>query len=78
SSLAAALALWAIGAYTKIGLSVRAVGENPKAAHAIGDSVISVRVLAIAFGGARAGFAGAYASGFYTPLWADGMIAGRG
>ena len=25
-----------------------------------------------------AGFAGAYASTIYTPLWADGMIAGRG
>lgn len=77
-SLAATLALWAIFAYTKLGLIVRAVGENPKAAHAIGYPVISVRVLAIAFGGAMAGFAGAYASVVYTPLWADGMIAGRG
>ncbi|MCB2399537.1 ABC transporter permease [Rhizobium ruizarguesonis] len=77
-SLAATLALWAIFAYTKLGLIVRAVGENPKAAHAIGYSVMSVRVLAIAFGGAMAGFAGAYASVVYTPLWADGMIAGRG
>ncbi|MBB4523708.1 UNVERIFIED_ORG: ABC-type uncharacterized transport system permease subunit [Rhizobium sophorae] len=77
-SLAATLVLWAIFAYTKLGLIVRAVGENPKAAHAIGYSVISVRVLAIAFGGAMAGFAGAYASVVYTPLWADGMIAGRG
>jgi simple sugar transport system permease protein len=77
-SLAATLVLWAIFAYTKLGLIVRAVGENPKAAHAIGYSVMSVRVLAIAFGGAMAGFAGAYASVVYTPLWADGMIAGRG
>lgn len=77
-SLAATFALWAMFAYTKAGLVVRAVGENPKAAHAIGYSVISVRVLAIAFGGAMAGFAGAYAAIVYTPLWADGMIAGRG
>ncbi|TBC61064.1 ABC transporter permease (plasmid) [Rhizobium leguminosarum] len=77
-SLVATLALWAIFAYTKLGLIVGAVGENPKAAHAIGYSVVSVRVLAIAFGGAMAGFAGAYASVVYTPLWADGMIAGRG
>jgi len=34
--------------------------------------------LAVAFGGAMAGIAGAYASTIYTPLWADGMIAGRG
>jgi ABC-type uncharacterized transport system permease subunit len=77
-SLVVTLAIWATLAYTKIGLVVRAVGENPKAAHAIGYSVISVRVLAIAFGGAMAGFAGAYAAIVYTPLWADGMIAGRG
>ncbi|WP_349435030.1 ABC transporter permease [Pararhizobium sp. A13] len=77
-SLVATLAIWTMFAYTKVGLVVRAVGENPKAAHAIGYSVISVRVLAIAFGGAMAGFAGAYAAVVYTPLWADGMIAGRG
>jgi simple sugar transport system permease protein len=77
-SLAATLALWGMFAYTKAGLVVRAVGENPKAAHAIGYSVTSVRVFAIAFGGAMAGFAGAYAAVVYTPLWADGMIAGRG
>jgi ABC-type uncharacterized transport system permease subunit len=74
---AATLAIWAIFAYTKLGLVVRAVGENPKAAHAIGYSVIRP-CRAIAFGGAMAGFAGAYAAVVYTPLWADGMIAGRG
>ncbi|CAN7611509.1 ABC transporter permease [Pararhizobium sp. LjRoot255] len=77
-SLVVTLAIWATFAYTKVGLVVRAVGENPKAAHAIGYSVISIRILAIAFGGAMAGFAGAYAAVVYTPLWADGMIAGRG
>lgn len=77
-SLLATFGMWAMFTYTKLGLAVRAVGENPKAAHAIGYSVISVRVVAIAFGGAMAGFAGAYAAVIYTPLWADGMIAGRG
>ena len=47
-------------------------------AHAVGYPVIAVRVAAVAFGGMMAGFAGAYASVVYTPLWADGMIAGRG
>jgi len=37
-----------------------------------------IRYSAVAFGGLLAGFAGAYASTIYTPLWADGMIAGRG
>lgn len=77
-SLAATLGIWAMFTYTKLGLVVRAVGENPKAAHAIGYSVMTVRGVAIAFGGAMAGFAGAYAAVIYTPLWADGMIAGRG
>jgi len=77
-SLLATLAIWATFAFTKTGLVIRAVGENPKAAHAIGYPVIAVRVAAIAFGGMMAGLAGAYASVVYTPLWADGMIAGRG
>lgn len=77
-SLAATLAIWAMFAYTKLGLVIRAIGENPKAAHAIGYPVVALRVAAVAFGGLMAGFAGAYASVVYTPLWADGMIAGRG
>src|SRR5690606_18571019 len=77
-SLAATLAACAMLTYTKSGLVLRAVGENPKAAHAIGYPVIAVRFAVIAFGGAMGGFAGAYAAVVYTPLWADGMIAGRG
>lgn len=77
-SLAATAAIWAMFTFTKTGLVLRAVGENPKAAHAIGYPVIGVRVAAVAFGGMMAGFAGAYAAVVYTPLWADGMIAGRG
>ena len=77
-SLLVTLAVWATFAFTRTGLVIRAVGENPKAAHAIGYPVIGVRVAAVAFGGMMAGFAGAYASVVYTPLWADGMIAGRG
>ena len=77
-SLLATLAIWAMFAYSKTGLIIRAIGENPKAAHAIGYPVIAMRVAAVVFGGAMAGFAGAYAAVVYTPLWADGMIAGRG
>lgn len=77
-SLAATLAIWATFAFTKTGLLLRAIGENPKAAHSIGYPVIAIRVAAVAFGGVMCGFAGAYAATVYTPLWADGMIAGRG
>lgn len=64
--------------HTRIGLAIRAVGENPHAAQAQGLPVFTIRYGAVAFGGMMAGFAGAYASIIYTPLWADGMIAGRG
>ncbi|MFV0245152.1 MAG: ABC transporter permease [Qingshengfaniella sp.] len=63
---------------TKLGLMIRAVGENPHAAHSLGQPVRLIRYGAVCFGGLLAGWAGAYASTVYTPLWADGMIAGRG
>lgn len=77
-SLLATAAIWWMFRATKLGLIIRAVGENPQAAHAIGTPVIALRAACVGFGGMMAGFAGAYASTVYTPLWADGMIAGRG
>ena len=64
--------------HTRLGLAIRSVGENPAAAQALGFRVYVIRYCCVAFGGLLAGFAGAYASTIYTPLWADGMIAGRG
>lgn len=63
---------------TRVGLTVRAVGENPEAANALGMSVFKVRFAAVLFGGAMAGLAGGYLSLAYTPLWTEGMSAGRG
>jgi ABC-type uncharacterized transport system permease subunit len=63
---------------TRSGLILRAVGESPDAAHALGHSVRRIRCAALAFGGACAGLAGAYLSTIYTPLWSEGMVAGRG
>jgi len=60
------------------GLVLRAVGESPDSAHAIGYPVIPIRYLAVAFGGAMSGLAGAYLSLVYTPMWAENMTAGRG
>ncbi len=60
------------------GLLLRAIGESPASAHAIGYPVIRIRYLATLFGGAMGGLAGAFLSVFYTPLWAEGMVAGRG
>ncbi|MEP2640825.1 ABC transporter permease [Roseobacter sp.] len=77
-SLIGAVALWYTLTHTKLGLIITAVGENPDAARAIGYPVSVIRTAAVVFGGAMCGLAGAYASTVYTPLWADGMIAGRG
>ena len=63
---------------TRAGLILRAVGDNHTSAHALGYSVIKVRYLAVLFGGAMAGLAGAYLSLAYTPSWVENMTAGRG
>ncbi len=63
---------------TRAGLILRAVGDNHDAAHAIGYNVVGVRMLALMFGGACAGIGGAYLSTVQTPLWVEGMTAGRG
>ncbi|MBB2497248.1 ABC transporter permease [Aquipseudomonas ullengensis] len=63
---------------SRIGLILQAVGENPDAASAMGLPVLRVRTLAVLFGGAMAGMAGAYLSLAYTPMWAENMSAGRG
>ena len=63
---------------TRLGLIIRAIGENHDAAHAIGYRVIAYRYLALIFGGAMAGLGGAYLSLVQTPLWVERMTAGRG
>lgn len=63
---------------TRGGLVIQAVGESPESAHAVGLPVRSIRFGAVSFGGACCGLAGAYLSCVYTPLWIDGMVAGRG
>jgi simple sugar transport system permease protein len=63
---------------TRAGLVLRAIGESPAAAHALGYPVRPIRLAAVAVGGALCGLAGAYLSVIYTPLWVEGMVAGRG
>ena len=77
SLIAYALVTWTLSK-TRLGLLLKAVGESPEAAHAIGYPVIAIRIGAVAFGGAMAGIAGAYLSTVYTPLWVQNMSAGRG
>lgn len=63
---------------TRAGLVLRSVGENPASAHALGYPVRRIRLAAVVAGGALCGLAGAYVSTVYTPLWVEGMIAGKG
>ena len=63
---------------SRAGLVLRAVGESPESAHALGYPVRRIRLAAVMVGGALCGLSGAYISVIYTPLWVEGMIAGKG
>ncbi|MGC2460845.1 MAG: ABC transporter permease [Steroidobacteraceae bacterium] len=63
---------------TRVGLRLRAVGEAPAIAYALGEPATRIRYLAVLFGGAMSGIAGAYLSTSLTPMWVEGMTAGRG
>lgn len=63
---------------TRAGLTLRAIGDSHKSAHALGINVIRTRYLAVLFGGACAGLAGGHLSLVYTPQWVENMSAGRG
>jgi simple sugar transport system permease protein len=63
---------------SRAGLVLRAVGESPESAHALGYPVRRIRLLAVVVGGALCGVAGAYISVVYTGLWVEGMTAGKG
>jgi general nucleoside transport system permease protein len=63
---------------SRAGLVLRAVGESPESAHALGYPVRRIRLAAVMAGGALCGLAGAYLSVVYTPLWVEGMVAGKG
>jgi simple sugar transport system permease protein len=63
---------------SRTGLVLRSVGESPESAHALGYPVRRIRLAAVVAGGALCGLAGAYISIVYTPLWVEGMVAGKG
>jgi simple sugar transport system permease protein len=63
---------------SRAGLVLRAVGESPEAAHALGHPVRRIRLASVLVGGALCGLAGAYVALAYTRLWVEGLTAGRG
>jgi simple sugar transport system permease protein len=64
--------------HTRHGLNLRAVGENPAAADAIGIPVNLIRFAYVMAGSALAAGAGAYLVLAFVPAWSDGVVAGRG
>ena len=77
-SIAVTAAVWWLLERSRAGLILRAVGESAPSAHALGYSVLRIRTLAVLFGGAMSGLAGADLSLAYTPMWVEDMTAGRG
>ena len=63
---------------TRNGLNLRAVGESPQTADAMGINVMRVRYLYTIFGGMLVGLGGAHLSLAYTPGWSENITGGRG
>ncbi|HYM51191.1 MAG TPA: ABC transporter permease, partial [Candidatus Limnocylindrales bacterium] len=63
---------------TRTGLHLRAVGESPATADAMGISVAAYRYAHTLLGGALAGIGGAFFSLAITPGWLEGMTSGAG
>lgn len=77
-AFALAFILWFFIKYTRWGLNLSSVGQNPATSDMAGLNVTRIRYMAVIFGGIMAGFGGAYLSLAYTRMWIDNMVAGRG
>lgn len=64
--------------YTRHGLNMRAVGENPAAADAAGISVMKMRFWYTSLGASLAAGAGGYLTLAFVPSWSEGVVSGRG
>jgi len=64
--------------HTRFGLSLRAVGENPRAAHAAGLNVLKLRTWAVLFSCVGAGLAGGYLVSAQIGLFRDNIVSGQG
>ncbi len=78
TSYIVAIIMWYILYKTKAGVHIRAVGQNARAADAMGVNVYATRYWWTFFGGLLAGAGGAYLTVGYSSFWLDGMTAGRG
>ena len=70
--------VWFLLKKTRIGLRIRAVGENPKAAESVGISVPKIGYISFAFCGVFAGLSGAFLSMSWVQFFMKNMANGRG
>jgi ABC-type uncharacterized transport system permease subunit len=78
TALALAVLVYLLLFKTKLGLKIKAVGENPQAADVAGINVNLLRLLCTACGAAFAGLAGAYMSVDWIGSVTKDISAGRG
>lgn len=72
------LIVWFLLYKTRIGLRIRSVGENPKAAESVGISVTKIGYIAFLLSGLFTGLAGTFLSMSWVSFFIKGMTAGRG
>lgn len=77
-SLLAVLILWVVIFRTRVGLRLRAVGENPKAAETVGIGVFRIRYAAVIASGGLAALGGVFLSIGFVHSFSQNMTAGRG
>jgi len=63
---------------TRWGLFIRAVGDSPDAARAMGVSIFKVRLISVAIGSFLAGIGGASLSLYYPGVWTERISSGQG
>ena len=78
ASFLVAVFFWYVLKRTRWGYQVRAVGENPEAADAVGIDVDKTRIFAVLIGSSLAGLAGAYLSVDVVGQVTKDISAGRG
>lgn len=77
-SICIAILLYVYYKYTRWGLNIRAIGENPAAADASGINVSKYKYLHICAGGFLCGLGGSYLSLVFVPRWQENITAGAG
>lgn len=77
-SLVAVILVWIVIFRTRLGLRLRSVGENPRAAETVGISVFGIRYAAVIASGGLAALGGAFLSIGFVHSFSQNMTAGRG